>query len=169
MVSLFAQLFLAIQDKIVADVPEIVWIDQDLGQLESYSVRPNVQFPCVLIDFPNTVYSNNGQQVQWADIGSISIRLGFAPYTSANSEAPDISKEDALNYYELEHKLYMALEGFDADGAVQPLNRISAQTENRDDTFRVRQLVFTTATEDDSAKITERIQVAGLQVLPDVQ
>lgn len=153
MVSLFAQLFLAIQQRIATQVPEIKHIDQDLGQLEYYQERPSVAFPCVLIDFATTNYANHGNSVQWAEL-SITIRLGFAPFTSALSVFPDVSKEAALQYYELEHKLYEALAGFTANDCVQPFIRTTAATERRNDPYRIRELIFTTATEDDTATPT---------------
>lgn len=149
--SLFAQLYLAIQEQIKTLVPDVIWIDQDMGQLEGYENRPSVSFPCVLIDFPTTQYSGLGEMVQWAEV-NISIRLAFAPFSSANSVAPDISKEAALHFYEIEDKLYQALQGFTAEGCVQPMVRIAAATERREDTYRVRELIFTTATEDVTAK-----------------
>ena len=163
MESLFAQLFLAIQAHILASVPAIKWIDQDLGQLEAYEVRPAVEFPCVLIDFPAANYSNEGQLVQWADV-NISIRLGFAPFASANSVAPDISKEHALEYYEIENDLVKALHGFTANDCIQPMMRISAATERREDSYRVRELQFTTGTEDTTAQSAANIVTAGLNV-----
>lgn len=151
MTSLFAQLYLALQQQITANVPEIKWIDMDLGQLESYEERPAVQWPCVLIDFPAAQYSNNSDGVQWCEV-NISIRLGFAPFSSTNHLTPDVSKENALQYFEIENKLYDALQGFTAGDCVQGLVRISAATERREDIYRVRELQFTTATEDDTAQ-----------------
>ena len=162
MESLFAQLFLAIQTHIKANVPAIKWIDQDLGQLEAYDIRPAVEFPCVLIDFPVAAYSNESQLVQWADV-NISIRLGFAPFTSANSVAPDVSKEQALEYYEIENDLVKALHGFTADECIQPMMRISAATERREDSYRVRDIQFTTGTEDTTAQPAGHLHTAGLQ------
>lgn len=158
MTSLFAKLYLALQTEIATQVPEIQWIDQDLGQLEAFDTRPSVAFPCVLIDFATTQYKDEGQGWQWADV-TISLRLGFAPFSSANSIAPDISKEAALNFYEIEHKLCKTINGFTANNCVQPLVRISSSTEKREDFLRVREIIFTTATEDDSdADYTNKVK-----------
>lgn len=152
MTSLFAQLYLAIQAQIETLVgndgkPVIRWIDQDFGQLETYKDRPPVSFPCVLIDFPNTRYSEVSQTVQEVTL-NISIRLGFAPFSSANSVAPDISKEAALQYYEVENALVGCLYGFTADGNIQPMIRVSAATERREDAYRIREIMFSSYTED---------------------
>lgn len=152
MTSLFAQLFLLLQTHIKLKVPEIRYTDLDLGQLEYYETRPAVSFPCVLIDFPSAQYSDHSFNTQWGNF-SISCRLGFSPFSSANSLAPDLSKEKALQFYEIENKLYVALQTFDAGGIIQPMTRISIATEKREDPYRVREMIFTTATEDDSAKI----------------
>lgn len=163
MQSLFGQLFLAIQEQIKTQVGAIQWIDQDLGQLDSFEIRPAVAFPCVLIDFVNTQYKEHMQNVQWADI-TVIVRLGFAPFSSANSATPDIPKEAALEYYELEHALFEALQGFTANDCVQPMIRVSAATERREDFLRVRELIFTTATEDDTIKIPVQLQKAELEL-----
>ena len=163
MLSLFAQLFLSLQDRIAQEVPEIKHIDQDLGQLEYYDQRPPVAFPCVLIDFPTANYSNLGTGIQWAEV-NIHVRLGFAPFTSALSVMPDVGKEKALEYYELENKLYEALQGFTANGCVQPIIRTSATTERRNDPYRVREVIFTTATEDDTAQPAQQTTTAGPKI-----
>jgi hypothetical protein len=163
MQSLFAQLFLAIQEQIKAAVPEVRYIDQDLGQLDYYEDRPAVSWPCAFIDFPAAQYQDESQEVQWAAV-NVSIRIGFSPFSSANSLSPDISKENALQFYEVENKLFKALQGFDANGCIQPLTRISAHTEKRQDPFRVRELLFTTATEDDTAQVSDTKTNANLNL-----
>jgi len=164
--SLFAQLYLAVSNQIKQAVPEIKYIDQDLGQLEYYKDRPAVDFPCVLIEFPTASFQEEGQHTQWANV-SVQIRLGFEPWSSANADAPPEVKENALEYYELEHKLFMALQHFDADGLIQPMIRMSAATERREDVYRVRELIFSTATEDDSVQIPARKKSANLELTSD--
>lgn len=149
--SFFAQLLLKFQDRITAQVPEIKWIDQDLGQLEHYEIRPSVAWPCVLIDFGNTNYDEMPGNVQWGN-AAFSLRLGFPSFSPSQSGAPTSVKEQALQYYELEQFLYQAIQGYDGDGLIQPATRINAMTERRDgDNFRVRVLVFNTTFMDDSA------------------
>lgn len=161
--SLFAQIFIELQKKIAADVPEVKWVDLDVGQLESYEVRPKVQFPCVLIDFPGATYSNLSQNVEWWD-GNINIKLGFDPFSETSSITPDAVKFQGLEYFEIEHKLYKSLKSFTAAGNIQPMCRISAVTENRDDTFRVRDIAFTSAAEDEAAQTDPGTTAAGLLV-----
>jgi hypothetical protein len=149
--SLFAQLFLAIQEKIKTDVPAIRWIDQDFGQLEDYQVRPPVAFPCVLIDFNQTSYEEMNKRRQMANI-TFTLRLAFPAFSYAASVAPQSVRELALQYYELEQQLYECIQGFDGGGLMQDCTRSNAATEGRkDDSLRVRVLTFTAMTEDSSA------------------
>lgn len=159
--SVFGLMFLAIQQQIMANVPEIVWIDQDLGQLEHYETRPSVQFPCVLIDFAEAQAKDESGMVQWLDIVA-TFRLGFAPFTSAASVTPDVPKKQALQYYEIENKLYKCIHGFDAGECIQAFSRVNVGTEKRNDPYRIRVMNFTTATEDDGAALATMLKETKL-------
>lgn len=152
--AFFSQLYLSLKDRILDRVPEIKWIDLDLGQLEHYDTRPPVAFPCVLIDFPDASYKAMGGQVQWGD-PVVQLRLGFDSFTSANSAAPTLAQEQALTHFELEQALFAALQGwtpiYNAGGIAEPLVRSRAATEQREDPFRVRVIHYTTAFQDDGA------------------
>lgn len=161
--SFYAQMLIELQNRIKQTVPEIRWIDQDFGQLEIAAERPPVSFPCVLIDFPSTPFNQYLNDVETGDC-TISIRLAFPPYSPSNSLAPESVKEKALQYYEIENKLYRALKGWYPDSEIcQPLNRISDATENREDTVRVRRLTFSTSYDDYTANNLGEITEAGLQ------
>ena len=149
--SFFAQLLQKLQSRIQIQVPAIKWIDQDLGQLEHYDQRPAVSWPCVLIDFGNTTYDEMSGNVQWGN-AQFTLRLGFPSFSPSQAGAPASVKEQSLQYYELEQLLYQAIQGYGADGLMQPATRITAGTERREgDNFRVRTLVFNTTFMDDSA------------------
>lgn len=149
-------MYLAIRAKLKTDVPDVKWIDQDLGQLDWYApgTRPMVQWPCVMVDFLEADADDLPENYQTLNC-NIQLRLGFAPFSSANSVSPDISTEKALQYYEIEQKIYAALQGWtptinDIELA-QPLSRRKKRTEKREDPFRVRTFIFTTSYQDDSA------------------
>lgn len=164
MESVFAQLFLAIQEHLKTTVPAIRQVDQDLGQLDYYPEdgRPAVTWPCLLLDFDATA-DELSDGVQWLDI-KVQCRLAFSPYSSSASFVPDLVKEKSLLFYEVEVELYKALQGFDAAGIVQPMSRQGAiTTEKREDPFRVRNMVFTTATQDFSAQLPHnRIEATAI-------
>lgn len=150
--AFFSLLLLAIQDKFKNDMPEIPWVDQDLGQLEHYEIRPAVEFPCVLVDFPGTTYDMLSQQEQWGS-QTIQFKLGFAPFSSTNSAEPVKYRQKALEYYELEQKLFKVFQAWDGAGLCQPLTRSAAASQGRDDGFRVRLISFTTSFQDDDATL----------------
>lgn len=155
MISFFAQLFLAVQARIEAMVPEILFTNLDIGQLEHYAgERPAVSFPCVLIDFTGSSYTEQGALDQWGQC-TMQLRLGFSPFSSPHSNAPDLSKQEALKHYEIEQKLFAVLHGwepvYNAEVLAQPLIRTTVQSEARSDAYRVRIINFTTAFEDVAA------------------
>lgn len=165
--SFYSLLFVALQARIQEQVPEIRWVDLDTGQLESYDIRPAVAWPCVLIDFPASQFTNESQLVQWGDV-NIELRLGFPEFSQSSNTAPVAVKEKALKFFELESKLYKALQGWaasDQEGETisQPLIRLQVATEKREDAIRVRSMVFTTAFQDASAQPEYTVATPNLQ------
>jgi len=167
MTNYFADLFLAISDRIKEEVPEIKWIDQDFGQLEVFEMRPSVDFPCALIDFPNATYSQLLELGQMGDV-TIMVRLGFAPFSTSNSAAPLEVREKAMEYYQIEQKVFQALHGWDTE-FTDKLIRMAADTEQRDkDGLRVRILTFTTTYHDLSMVPVKVKRSASLNIQKDI-
>jgi hypothetical protein len=158
--SIYANLFVQLQAHLQTEVTELRWIDFDHGQLEIEGDRAAVSFPCVLIDFNGSQFSQLLQNIEMADNSVVQIRIGFAPYSNTNQLTPADSKAKALNYFDIENKVYKAVKGFyavDDDNTYaicQPFNRIADATEKREDTLRVRNLLFTTSFEDATANTT---------------
>jgi len=165
--AFFSQHYLSLSARILAQVPAIQWVDLDLGQLEHYDTRPPVQFPCVLVDYPDAAYKELGGGVQWGDV-TVQLRLGFAPFSSANSAAPVSAQEQALQHYEIEQALYIAVQGwlseYGGNVICEPHNRTRAATEQRTDPYRVRVLLFATAFEDDGAAPVRTSVKATMQI-----
>ncbi len=148
--AFFGLMLIAIQDRIAEKVPAIKWVDQDLGQLEEDTDRPRVQWPCLLVDFTETDYSEMSVMRQWGAV-NLQFRLGFNPFSSAAAATPSKYRQEALKYYELEQEVYIAFQAWDAGGLCQPMTRTRGTTEKREDLFRVRVMNFTTTFEDASA------------------
>lgn len=180
--NFFGQLLIDIQTRLAAQVNEIKWTDQDLGQLEHFEYKPSVSFPCALIDFAQANYSALAENAQIGDI-AIQIRLGFAPFSASNNVAPTNVREKALSFYDIEQKVFEALMGWAPDAPAgnaefeegkytQPFVRVSAITEHRDNDqmgLRVRVLTFSTTYQDESAQVTFTKHAAGLVVNEDIQ
>jgi len=147
--SIFANMYLKLVDQLKTECPNIRYIDQDLGQLEHYDMRPAISIPCALIDIDDIAFEHNGDNAQTGE-GIIQVRIGMQPYSDSNNLVPDSVREKALAFYEHEQEVYLALQGFSQDN-FRDLNRVSAKTEKRNDTLRVRVIRFRFGLEDYSA------------------
>ena len=148
--SPFSSLYYQIMQRLQTEVPEIRWIDQDLGQLDHYEMRPPVSFPCVLLDmdaFAPTALSGNIQLMQ----GAVSLRLAFDVWSATDSTTPDAWRDAGLAFYELEWKINKALMGWTPVG-FSHLVRASTATEKREDNIRVREIRYEVQFEDRSAE-----------------
>lgn len=152
--SIFNRLLINMQTKLTTEVPDVPdgargirYIDQDLGQLDFYETTPNVSFPCVLVDFGQTVYQERHGS-QFAKM-TITLRLGFNPYSNSSNLTPAEYREKALEYYEIEDKIFKSLQDWDG-GSLLMLSMIrkEAATEKRQDIMRVRTLTFEATYED---------------------
>lgn len=144
--SPFANIFLAIQQRIQTGVSTITYIDQDLDQLKA-SARPPVSWPCLLIDFEDFNFDNMGANVQTAR-GTVVLRLGFAPYSNSSQATPSVYLQQALGYYDIEWALHKIIQGWSPGDDYGCLIRTSVTTQKRTDNYRVRELRYSIAFED---------------------
>lgn len=186
--SIFANLFLTLQDRIAALVDDnnnkyIQFTDQEMGQLEFYTATnlPPVDWPCILIDVDTFRFKQLGMNTESGD-GLITLRLGFPPFSTSDSYTPAEFKEKALYYYELEQIIHQAMQGWRPvltaeqcpdntqraafNNACGSLSRVSAETEQRQDFIRVRVLKYAIAIEDNSTadQITTHTAALNLTV-----
>lgn len=166
--SPFANIFLAIQARIKDNAPYIKHTDQELGQLKQ--ARPPVSWPCVLIDFEDFEFDNLSENVQTA-AGTLVLRLGFAPYSNTAAATPAPYTAMALGYYDMEWQLHKLMQGWHPLADVGSLCRISTATQKRTDNYRVREIRYSLAFEDYSAKtrysrIPAELQVTAQLALP---
>ena len=165
--SPFAQLLLALQERIKTAVPAVNYIDQDVGQLSGKG-RPPVQWPCVLIDFDNFRFKDLGEQVQTAQ-GTVVLRLGFAPHSPSNAATPEPYRQQAIGYYDVEWDLHRALHGWSPGADHGSLGRKSALTQVRTDAYRVRELRYKIAFDDRSTQRQLLYAPAALVVASDLE
>lgn len=152
-ISPFANLYLKVMARIKEKVPEVRYIDQDLGQLEHYDIRPAVSFPCVLVDVDSFTFSEAGQIKQIGE-GMLIIRLGVPAFSSSNNLAPDAVRLKALEYYLIEEKIHEALHGWSDTGFSRLLRRASKLEERNDPSIRVRVIPYAVSTEQDIKKVS---------------
>jgi len=164
--SPFATIFLALQQRIQAEVPTIVYIDQDLGQLRS-KARPPVSWPCVLLDFEDFSFENLGENVQTAT-GTVVLRLGFEPHSNSSQATPLPYIQQAIAYYDIEWALHKAIQGWSPATTLGSFSRTSAATQTRSDNYRVREIRYSIAFEDYSTKHEQLFAPAALIVNEDI-
>lgn len=157
--SPFANLYLAIQERIKTQVPEIVFTEHDLGQLDDYTTgKPPVAFPCLLIDFENFTFENMGENSQRAE-GDVVIKIGHSLWGKTDNATPDIWREAALNYYDIEWKVNKALHGFTPGDDYGYLTRTSENKQNRPAYVRQKTMRYRLAFEDYSTQTTQLAMV----------
>ncbi|MDL1913034.1 MAG: hypothetical protein FDW93_00690 [Bergeyella sp.] len=126
----FSQIFLDIEKRISEKVPQIRFIEQQLGQLHQIgeTERPPLSYPAVLIDFPHSGYSNMAGSIQLGEV-QILLQLVFESHSSTWNKAPEEVKKKGLEYLETEQKLYAALQGW-SQAYFTPLNRLAVKSHN---------------------------------------
>ncbi len=145
----FSQILLDLQKRISKELPEIQFIDQDLGQLGQVDEdgRPPLAYPAILIDFPDTSFSELSGSAQLAN-AQISFQLIFDNYSSTWHKSPARVVAKGLDYLNIEQRLVNCLNGWSED-YFTPLIRTNVRSQNNNDIgLRVRMLSFSTSYED---------------------
>ncbi len=156
----FSKILLDLQNRISTEVPEIQFIDQDLGQLGQVGEngRLPLAFPAVLIDFPNTDYSELSTSAQLGNV-PITFQLIFDNYSQTWHKAPEEVKAKGLEYLDIEQRLHNCINGWYLN-YFTPLIRTNVKGQNNNDIgLRVRQLIYTTSYEDYSTSQDEYKEV----------
>jgi len=165
--SPLANIFTSVLNRIMAKVPEVRFIDQDLGQLENYELRPAVSWPCALLDVEEFTFTEMGNDLQQIGQGILSVRIGLVKYSESNNLVPEAVRKNALQYYEVEQKVIEALHGWKSVGFSRLLRRVSA-TEKRDDDIRVRVLKFAVSFEENLTPARQTVARPAAVISTDV-
>ena len=145
-----ANLYNGLLARLADQVPDLRFISLDMGQLEIHNGRPAVSWPCCLVDFAATKYSDMQNNTTQMAEGVVLLRIGLVAYTEPNNLTPDGWREKALQFYETEQQVYLALHGWAPTGFGRLMRR-SASTEQRDDDIRVRVMEFSYSYTDETA------------------
>ena len=133
-------LFIAIQNKLIADVPELKFIDFDLGQLEQQPL-PSLSYPALLISFGDSPFSDLARLNQQAEV-MINVRIAFREFERTHNIAQDQYRAIGLAHLDIVEKVKWALHGLSGDDFTSFSHR-SFSTEPRAD-LRVYALSFET-------------------------
>lgn len=122
-----ASIFVALCDHLTKEVPELRWIDEDEGQLNTpQGERPAVDFPCCLIDiqYPSCRDADETEQLVTA---SITLKLAFLQMGATNNKAPEPVRSRALERLGIVECVQNCLQGWTAEETISPLSRKSAR------------------------------------------
>lgn len=109
-----------------AEVPELRFIDLDIGQLQMES--PPVDFPCALVDISDVDYSSSGRGLQTA-ISTVTVSIGFQVLAPSDTRAPEDQRMLALDHYRIVSKVAAALHGYGTD-LFTPLCRVALRRQS---------------------------------------
>lgn len=114
-------IFLAIQEHIAQNMPELSLVDEDYGQLITDEDTYPVTFPCVLISTIEAEWTDIGLGLQKGDC-SITVKLVVDCYDDTHyaSGTADKIRERLL----MNKELYLLLQGFRQSKETSPLKRI---------------------------------------------
>lgn len=140
------ELFMAVCDRLRAEVPELRWIDAEMGQL-NVTPRPPVAFPCILVDmwYLQCVSQTAGTQRVRAQFV---LRVAFQGCGSTSAEAPEDVRERALQHFDVLERIHAALQWWTNERTINPLQRVSVFPERRADGLKVYQMTYETQFEE---------------------
>jgi len=119
------EIFNLINATVKASVPEIRWVDFDLGQLDAEA--PPVSWPCVLVGFDDSEFVDllqGVQQGQWM----VDVKVGFRLRERTHSKAADSYRAEALDHIDILQRLHLALQAAKT-GCIVSVSRVGVTTE----------------------------------------
>ncbi|MCH7400113.1 hypothetical protein MM236_19110 [Belliella sp. DSM 107340] len=133
---------------LIAEVPEVKWIDMDFGQLDDFNTRPMVAFPCALIGIDIINAIELGQKKQKCQV-LVNVKLAFDYKGESAHLAPENVKDRSLAYYAVVKNVYKKLQGQRV--GTTPLKRQRQIETARPDRIKICELPFSTEFLDVSA------------------
>ena len=147
-------LLISLQNRIKETLPELRYIDEDFGQLETLDDTYPITFPCVLIGTPSTDWSDIGLCIQ-KGAANISIRLAIDCYDDTHYGS---GTEDKIKERLLKNKtLYKSLQGFRTGKYMSALSRIKSTDYTFAHGIKVYEMIFKFSFHDDSAAIRKTV------------
>lgn len=142
------EIFVGLCDYLEKEVPELRWIDEDEGQLNTQQgARPPVDYPCCLIDinYPNCQDITETEQIVTC---SITLKIAFQPIGETNNKAPQYIRNRALERLSIVEKVHTALQGWSANGKISPVSRRSARPSALANRVKLYTVVYDTTFEE---------------------
>lgn len=135
------ELFAIIQQHLIDTVPQMKFVDMDLGQLEQEPL-PSLSYPACLILFQDTQFASFGGRDKQDATVNIACRFAFRTFERThNAVAPEF-RAKGREHMKILDAAKWALQGL-AGECFTPLMHVSFNTEQRAD-LRVYNLLFQT-------------------------
>lgn len=123
-------------------------INEDWGQLDSYSPNPPTVFPCALIDITDLIFSNIGKDNSATPVnrqmaeGTITIIIANLKLSNTNERAPKSQKENAWKIWKIIEDIHKLLHGWKPTSASGALMRTRLRRIRRDDGIQEYQVTY---------------------------
>ena len=126
------------------EVPGILWVDLDKGQVSKFALRPAIAFPAALIKIDYSRTETMSKKKQKCSV-RITLKLVWDYAGNTDSVTEDQELEQSLAYFDLCDDVYNKLQD-DIDSAIfnKRLDRVSQIEEVRSDGLKVVNMVFET-------------------------
>jgi hypothetical protein len=126
----------------LAAIPELMYVDENWGQLDYYNTHKPVKYPLVLIDIGAIQWTNRGIRQQ---IGSATITLDVANLKLSNSniKAPDSQRAKAFAIIQLLDVVHDKLQAIHLVPGAGTLMRSSTQRVRREDGIQHYRISYT--------------------------
>jgi hypothetical protein len=129
------------------EIPTLKWFDKDRGQFNDLT-NNLMPFPAILFSYGNTPYETLSNKVQK---GSVTLRFKIGYENYADSFIGSINQEKALEFFDLNESVYIALQGLSTT-YLRNLERSADEDDDDHKNVIVTILEFTGTLIDDSAE-----------------
>lgn len=134
-------IFNDIFNRLLAEVPELKWIDLDKGQMRIE--RPPILFPAALIKIQIPRSDNLNETRQLVD-AQITVKLCFDYTGETSAITPEAARLTSFEYYDMVDTVWAKLQGW-RTAEINSLKRTGQFDEERPDAYKQTNIVFTTS------------------------
>jgi len=162
------EIYNEIAQRILAQVPEIAWIDIDQGQLANIELRAALAYPAVLIDIDFARCEDLGLSGQQICDANIVLKVVSQAWSDTHMHAPQDVRNMGLQHFILMRKIHKALQWWcpPHQSNLGSLRRTAARRENRTDGIAVHHAVYAANYHDTQSAHTPHTHLPG--VMPNI-
>lgn len=139
---------------LIATITDLKFVDEDRGQLDTYSMSFPVKWPCALIDISEIIYSDIGVDrtatPRNRQMGNyqVTIRVANMKLTKSSAKAPAGQKADFNAIHGIIQKIHEKLQGHEAAPKSGDLIRSKRTRVKRDDGVQQYDIIYSASMTD---------------------